>query len=102
MLGSFANRGELWVMAWPWSLISPVSGRTAPVIILFRVDLPAPFSPISACTSPAYNSNEACWCVCAPAYGLVISGASSKTWSLMVFGFDYDDVQLHWPVDTNH
>ena len=30
----------------------PESGVTAPVMILISVDLPAPFSPTSACTSP--------------------------------------------------
>ena len=31
----------------------PASGRSAPVMILINVDLPAPFSPTRACTSPA-------------------------------------------------
>src|SRR5215467_7675581 len=34
------------------------SGCSAPVMILIRVDLPAPFSPTSAWTSPARKSNE--------------------------------------------
>src|SRR5215471_4125836 len=34
------------------------SGCSAPVMILIRVDLPAPFSPTSAWTSPARRSNE--------------------------------------------
>ena len=36
----------------------PASARSAPVMILISVDLPAPFSPTSACTSPARSSNE--------------------------------------------
>src|SRR5262245_61190583 len=34
------------------------SGCSAPVMILIRVDLPAPFSPTSAWTSPSRRSNE--------------------------------------------
>ena len=34
------------------------SGCSAPVMILISVDLPAPFSPTSACTSPARRSND--------------------------------------------
>ena len=33
-------------------------GRTAPVITLISVDLPAPFSPTSAWTSPSCRSND--------------------------------------------
>ncbi len=32
----------------PLSTIEPLSGRTMPLIIFTSVDLPAPFSPISA------------------------------------------------------
>src|SRR5215813_6780899 len=35
-----------------------LSGCSAPVMILMSVDLPAPFSPTSAWTSPARRSNE--------------------------------------------
>ncbi len=38
--------------------MAPVSGRTSPEAIPIRVDLPAPFSPRSACTSPAKAVNE--------------------------------------------
>ena len=37
----------------PWTSIVPSSGRWAPVMTLISVDLPAPFSPTSAWTSPA-------------------------------------------------
>ena len=37
----------------------PASGRTAPVRIFTSVDLPAPFAPISACTSPGLTDSEA-------------------------------------------
>src|SRR5438105_11730517 len=36
----------------------PESGATAPVMILMSVDLPAPFSPTSAWTSPCRRSND--------------------------------------------
>src|SRR5256885_15170901 len=53
-------------------------------MILIRVDLPAPFSPISACTSPVRNSNEAFLSACTPAYDLSISIAQSRAWFDMV------------------
>src|SRR6476620_2798558 len=37
----------------PSYVTSPSSGWYTPVRTLMRVDLPAPFSPMSACTSPA-------------------------------------------------
>ena len=43
---------------WPRTSIVPSSGRWAPVITLISVDLPAPFSPTKAWTSPARRSNE--------------------------------------------
>src|SRR6516225_6059023 len=36
--------------------MSPASRRQAPLKIFIRVDLPAPFSPTSTCTSPARRS----------------------------------------------
>src|SRR5438132_1677793 len=36
----------------------PLSGRCTPPRIFTSVDLPAPFSPTSACTSPAFRSIE--------------------------------------------
>src|SRR6188474_3176059 len=37
----------------------PLSGRTAPVRILTSVLLPAPFAPMSACTSPGRTASDA-------------------------------------------
>ena len=42
----------------PPTSIVPPSGWCAPVMTLMSVDLPAPFSPSNACTSPACKSNE--------------------------------------------
>ncbi len=56
--------------------ISPSSAITAPVRILMRVDLPAPFSPTMAWTSPARSSREACRSAATPPYDLRIPRAS--------------------------
>jgi hypothetical protein len=42
----------------PSTRIWPVVGWWMPVMILIMVDLPAPFSPTSACTSPAWRSSD--------------------------------------------
>src|SRR5438067_889364 len=78
MPSCFATRGELCMIVCASSSIAPPSGSTAPVMILMSVDLPAPFSPISACTSPARSSNEAFLSACTPAYDLSISMARSR------------------------
>src|SRR5437667_4768227 len=112
MPSDLATRGELWVIGWPFNSISPLSGYTAPVMILIRVDLPAPFSPISACTSPARNSNEAFLSACTPAYDLSISMARSRAWFDMIrVGMcrlgrlcrfvNHDDVQLARPMNAD-
>ena len=59
-------------------MIVPESGFTAPVMILISVDLPAPFSPTSAWTSPARSSKETPFSACTPAKDLVIAAASSR------------------------
>src|SRR5947207_12189519 len=81
-------------------------------MILISVDLPAPFSPISACTSPTRNSNEAFFCKQKTAYELSISTARSRIWFDMIrVGMcrlgrlcrfvNHDDVQLPWPVNAD-
>src|SRR5215831_1782401 len=79
-----ARRGEFWVMGTESNSISPPSKGTAPVIILIRVDLPAPFSPISACTSPARNSNDACLNALTPAYDLSMLVARTRMRLVMI------------------
>ena len=39
-------------------MIVPSSGVVAPEATFINVDLPAPFSPSRACTSPGSTSNE--------------------------------------------
>src|SRR2546421_12184649 len=112
MPSDLARRGALCVTGCPLSLISPLSASTAPVMILMRVDLPAPFSPISACTSPARTSNEALLSACTPAYDLCISMARSRAWFDMIrvepcrLGrlcrfVNHNDVQLARPVNAD-
>ena len=67
-----ATRGSLWVTRWPRDPDRRPSGGDAPVTILMSVDLPAPFSPTSACTSPARRSNETSRNACTPENDLLI------------------------------
>src|SRR5258705_8273275 len=55
---SRAWRGFAGVNDRPSSSMEPASGRSAPLKTFMSVLLPAPFSPMSACTSPAWTSSE--------------------------------------------
>ena len=50
--------GSAILTAAPSISISPPSGCSTPPTMFISVDLPAPFSPISACTSPARSSKD--------------------------------------------
>src|SRR3954471_18159903 len=63
--------GSIAVVAAPPTWITPASGARAPVISLINVDLPAPFSPTSACTSPGCRSKEIPFSARTAAYDLV-------------------------------
>ena len=52
----WASAGPCRVTGWPSISSAPESGRCTPASILTIVNLPAPFSPTSACASPAYRS----------------------------------------------
>src|SRR5438093_11626639 len=67
--------GELCGAAWPATASVPESAVTAPVMILMRVDLPAPFSPTRAWTSPARSSNETSRSAVSPEYDLLMDVA---------------------------
>src|SRR3569833_1472265 len=54
----------------------PLSGRSTPASTLTRVDLPAPFSPASACTSPGARESETWSSARTPEYALTIAAAS--------------------------
>ena len=73
-----AIAGLLCGTGWPATVSVPESGVTAPVMILMSVDLPAPFSPISACTSPGRSSNETSLSACTPANDLLIPPLRAK------------------------
>src|SRR5215218_3423536 len=70
-------------------------------MILMRVDLPAPFSPMSACTSPARSSSEALFKACTPAYDFVMSVARRSGTSAIAFTPDDDDVEFGRAVDAD-
>ena len=53
-----ASCGLRSTMGRPRSRISPESTRCRPASTFINVDLPAPFSPISACTSPGQSVSE--------------------------------------------
>ena len=52
----WASAGPCRVTGCPSISSAPESGRCTPASIFTIVDLPAPFSPTSACASPAYRS----------------------------------------------
>src|SRR5215204_3703870 len=98
---AFATRGELLATVLPSIRSSPPSGSTAPVMILISVDLPAPFSPMSACTSPARSSSDALFRACTPAYDLVMSVALRSGTSTIAYILDDDDVEFSRAVDAD-
>ena len=51
-----ATAGDSPSSSWPFIVIVPPSGTVVPDATPIRVDLPAPFSPSSACTSPGRMS----------------------------------------------
>ena len=63
----------------PGNVTSPVSAVTTPAITLTRVLFPAPFSPSSACTSPARKSTETSLSAFAPPKLLLILLTESRT-----------------------
>src|SRR5215204_6209976 len=70
-------------------------------MILISVDLPAPFSPMSAWTSPARSSSDALFRACTPAYDFVMSFARRSGTSAIAFTPDDDDVKLGRAVDAD-
>src|SRR5512132_3474093 len=59
----------------PSITMSPASGAWTPAITLIKVDLPAPFSPTRACTSPGRNSKSTSLSARTP--GKLLDAASS-------------------------
>ncbi len=58
MPAALASCGRWNARATPSTTSSPSSGRVTPARTFIRVDLPAPFSPTRACTSPAARSKK--------------------------------------------
>src|SRR5919108_5357116 len=75
----FAMAGVMCRTTWPPTVNVPASGVSAPATILMSVDFPAPFSPTSACTSPARRSNETPLSARTPLNVLEIESARSNT-----------------------
>src|SRR4029077_13935200 len=73
-----ASAGEWTVRSLPWTVILPLSGRTAPVRIFTRVLLPAPFAPMSAWTSPGGTASEADFSATTAPYVLEMPVASRR------------------------
>src|SRR5438552_8273343 len=55
---AWASSGRVKETGTPRYRIWPLSGAYTPVSSLIRVDLPAPFSPTRACTSPGASAND--------------------------------------------
>src|SRR5436190_6149221 len=70
-----ASAGVMCGTSRPATVSRPASGRSAPVMILISVDLPAPFSLTIACTSPACRSNETWRSALTPSNDLVMDDA---------------------------
>ena len=70
---SIASRGELKLKSLPSMCISPLSGLWIPASTLPKVDLPAPFSPISPWHSPRATSRVTSLSATTPPKVLVIS-----------------------------
>src|SRR5947208_15138770 len=58
--------------------MTPESGGTRPAKMPTNVDLPAPFSPTSAWTSPPRSSNDTSRSAVTPPYDLLTDDASSR------------------------
>src|SRR5258705_9055929 len=74
-----ASAGVMCGTARPATVSPPASGCSAPVMIRMSVDFPAPFSPTSACTSPAFRSNDTPRSALTPSNDLEIEEAERST-----------------------
>ena len=71
--------------------ISPASGWYSPVATLVRVDLPEPFSPTSACTSPGRTVRLTPRSACTPGNALSMPSSRSKAGAGRVSGPALDE-----------
>src|SRR5215469_6762075 len=75
---SSACRGPRSLSVRPSRHSSPASAGMIPAMIFMRVDLPAPFSPISACTVPRSTRSETSSSAATPGKLLLMFRASSR------------------------
>jgi hypothetical protein len=75
-----ASCGERMSISLPSIRMRPESRATFPARIFIRVDFPAPFSPIRACTSPARRSNWTLFSASVAAKRLVMASSWSSGW----------------------
>jgi hypothetical protein len=74
---AIASAGLRKVTGEPSSRIVPSSGRCMPYRVFIRVDLPAPFSPTIACTSPRRTFSSMSRLATTPGKRLVIPRSST-------------------------
>src|SRR4051812_48531786 len=73
-----ASSVEVGTIRSPPREISPTCSASTPVSTLISVDLPAPFCPMTACTSPARSVKSTASSAGLPAYAWVIPRAASS------------------------
>src|SRR4051812_496099 len=73
-----ASRGEWMRAGWLLMKIVPESGRCAPARTRMRVDLPAPFSPMRAWTSPGWRSKRTFFSAWTPGKDLLMPSMRSR------------------------
>ena len=76
----------------PFSRTSPASGWYTPAITFISVDLPAPFSPTTASTSPRWRRHDTLSSASTPGNCLRMPVASMRG----VSGFKFQDPRLGW------
>src|SRR5579883_2184950 len=74
-----ASPGERRSTRWPSTKISPASGRYSPARMLICVDLPAPFSPRRAWTSPHRAEKSTSWLAATPGKCLLMPRISTAS-----------------------
>ncbi len=90
-----ASMGRRKFTARPSNSISPASRSIMPATIFIRVDLPAPFSPSSRCTSPACTARLPARSATTPPNRFWIPFSSRSTVNEPVYTGNRDSQQFH-------